>query len=103
MEEKSIFKSLSEWRNSSKITQSQYSTAYYRGLIPRICEDNGWELPKVYNPRGYWTLEKCKEVALRYKKPGDWYKGDRGSYNSAQRNGWLKACCKHMVKKITKI
>lgn len=43
-----------------------------------------------------WTLEKCKEVAAKYTKRGQWQKHDNNSYAAAQRKGWLEECCAHM-------
>lgn len=43
-----------------------------------------------------WTLETCREVALKYEKRSDWKKLDQGSYQAAKRNGWFDACVSHM-------
>lgn len=55
---------------------------------------------KVKKPVGYWTLEKCKKKALKYKFRGDWNKNDQSSYNVALKNGWLDECCTHMNSKV---
>jgi superfamily II DNA or RNA helicase len=48
------------------------------------------------NIHGYWTLETCKEDALKYKRRGDWKKESPSAYFSAHRNGWIDECCKHI-------
>ena len=48
--------------------------------------------------RGYWTLEKCKEDALKYNTREEWKKS-YSAHNSARRNGWIDECTKHMGKK----
>jgi len=98
MEEKSIFKNEVEWRKSSRINSLAYQIAYKRGLLPRICEDNGWEIPN-YKTRIYWTIEKCKDIALRYQTRYEWQKNNNVSYRAAYINEWLEECCKHMLYK----
>ena len=46
-------------------------------------------------PMGYWTFERCREEALRYKIKQEFRK-DSQAYNAAQRNGWLDEICSHM-------
>jgi len=91
MENKSQYKSLNEWRNASP---SVYYAAYKHGLIDKLCKDFGWDKKK---PDGYWTLEVCKESALKYKTRNEWKKSiDRSGYDAATRNGWIDGCCGHM-------
>lgn len=47
-------------------------------------------------PRNYWTLEKCKEDALKYKGRQEWIIKSFRAYNAARRHGWLDICCSHM-------
>jgi nuclear transport factor 2 (NTF2) superfamily protein len=47
-----------------------------------------------------WTLEECKEIALRYKTRSQWQKNDYKSYKAAtKRKDWLEQCCGHMEEK----
>ena len=48
-------------------------------------------------PRGYWTLERCMEDAIRFNRPADWKKGSPSGYAMAQRKGWLAQCKAHMT------
>jgi hypothetical protein len=52
---------------------------------------------KKRKPDGYWTLERCKKDALKYKSRTKWHKKSSGAYDKAIKNGWLNICCKHMV------
>jgi hypothetical protein len=47
-----------------------------------------------------WTQDACKQVALQYKRRGD-FAAHRpsGAYLSAQRKGWLDEVCAHMAPK----
>jgi len=47
-----------------------------------------------------WTKEACVAEALKYKTRTDWAKKSGSSYNVAAENGWIDACCGHMVAKI---
>lgn len=64
---------------------------------------NGWmyqctnQMLRVREPNGYWTLERCKESALKYSSQKEWRKKRSGAYNSAQKNGWIAQCCSHMT------
>lgn len=57
---------------------------------------NGWLddfFPETKHPRrynhSYWTYERCKEAASKYKRRRDFDLCCRGGYKSAWRNGWL--------------
>ena len=39
-------------------------------------------------PRGWWTEEHCKEVALLCKSNGELQRKFSGAYNAARKNGW---------------
>ena len=47
-------------------------------------------------PSGYWTLERCKEAARKYKTKVEWRAGDRASFSAANRQKWITECCEHM-------
>lgn len=45
----------------------------------------------------YWTKEKCKEEASKYKTRVEYQKKNHSSYNSALNNKWLDEICEHMI------
>jgi hypothetical protein len=47
-------------------------------------------------PDGWWTFERCKESALKYKSRWAWGQGDLRAYAYARKHGWLDACVAHM-------
>ena len=47
-------------------------------------------------PAGDWTLERCKEDALRFKTKTEWQKGSVSAHSAASSNGWIEMCCAHM-------
>ena len=47
-------------------------------------------------PRGYWTLERCMEDAMRFDARAKWQKESSGAYDRAMKMGWLDECCAHM-------
>jgi hypothetical protein len=48
-------------------------------------------------PKGYWTLERCQKIALKYSSRTEWTNSiDLASFQTAYRNGWLELCCAHM-------
>jgi hypothetical protein len=43
-----------------------------------------------------WTLELCKEEALKFDRKVEWVNGSGASYQAAKTNGWYKECITHM-------
>jgi len=66
-------------------------------------ENNGWNLLNTMKNSTlggsdfYWTYEKCKEEALKYKYRTDFRKKSGGAFSSAIRNDWYNEICSHMV------
>jgi hypothetical protein len=78
-------------RNTFKLGSS---TAYKK------CIKNKWyellsHMNEVLKPKGYWTYEKCKELALSCKTKLDFIKYKGSAYNIALENGWLDDICSH--------
>jgi hypothetical protein len=46
----------------------------------------------------YWTFEKCKDEAIKYKTRYEFQKNCGSAYNSALKNKWLDMICTHMIK-----
>jgi hypothetical protein len=84
-----------DWKESAD--RAAYAQAYRNNWIDLCCT----HMDVKKKPNGYWTLEKCKEVALRYSSKTEWGDSEDGSsYVQACRNGWVDLCCEHMnVKK----
>jgi predicted transcriptional regulator len=47
-------------------------------------------------PDFYWTLELCKQDALKYKTKIEWSKSSK-AYKSALNNKWIEECTSHMI------
>ncbi len=47
-------------------------------------------------PNGYWTKERCFEIALKYKNRNELRKNDASVYRIALNNKWLDEICQHM-------
>lgn len=59
-------------------------------------------LERMHKENGYFTKDKCKEIALMYNRRIDFFKNDYSAYNTSQKNGWIDSICEHMYKKDTK-
>jgi predicted GIY-YIG superfamily endonuclease len=70
-----------------------YQVAAKRGILDRICVHMGPN--KVGGPPIKWTLQACKDDALKYQTKSEWQKNSSG-YNSAIQKGWMDQCCSHM-------
>lgn len=68
----------------------------------KAASQNGWKEECVehmffkFRPDEYWTLEKCKESARKYKTRTHWLKNESSPYNKARKKKWMDKCCGHM-------
>ena len=53
---------------------------------------------KVRNNDDYWTKEKCKEEALKYKTRSEFYKNCISGYSRSYKSKWIDDVCSHMIK-----
>jgi len=69
-----------------------YKSAKKFGWLDEICS----HMIEIQKPNGYWTFEKCKEVALLSKTRDTFQRKYSGAYNVARLNNWLDVLCSHM-------
>lgn len=78
----------------------------FRNNAPTACSkccDNDWmndacsHMKVLKKPDGYWTLERCKEEALRFKTRQDFKKKSHVAYVTTCENGWTLEVCKHFI------
>ncbi len=62
-----------------------YLAANRNGWMDAICG----HMALFSVPRGYWTLERCRDAAQRHKSLSIMRRIERGAYYAAHRNGWL--------------
>lgn len=55
-------------------------------------------MKRLVQPKGFYTLEKCKEEALKYQTKKDFMLGSPRFYDAAHRFKWIDLCCEHMKK-----
>jgi predicted GIY-YIG superfamily endonuclease len=48
-------------------------------------------------PRGYWTFERCKEEALKYKTKKEFYENNSTAYTLSNKNKWMNEITQHMI------
>ena len=77
------------------------SNGSYRAAIK-----NNWieqciaHMVNLYKPKGYWTFERCLEIALKYQTRNEWKTNNQASYEAARVNKeWHDECTKHMTSK----
>lgn len=46
---------------------------------------------------GYWSKEKCKEIAVLYSSRSEFNRKDGSAYVISRKNGWLDEICNHMI------
>ena len=85
----SKYKSVKEWRTKE---ESAYATASARGLLKELTK----EMVKI-GENGFWTKEKVKNSALKYKTKVEWITNENPAYNAAIKNNWINELTKHMT------
>lgn len=50
-----------------------------------------------YEPKGYWTKEKCHEEALKYNEKRKFRKYSSSAYSISIQNKWINEICSHMI------
>jgi hypothetical protein len=86
------YKSKAEWLSKHPAT---YNASVKNRWHSLCCE----HMIVIKKQSGYWTLEKCREEALKYKTKKEWHLHNRSSYVVATRNKWIKECSTHMKKR----
>lgn len=79
----------------SRQARGVYNTAHRNGWLSDICA----HMARRKRPNGYWTKERCAEVAARYMSRADFMRGAISVYNITERRGWMKDICRHMTYK----
>lgn len=83
-----------------RINQSgAYSWCARNKLIPEITKN----MRRSRRPNGYWTKDKCAEVAKKFNHRKDFEIAHPSAYVAARRNNWLNEICSHMVPKSSRL
>jgi len=88
-EEAKKYQTRTEFQKNSK---AAWSRAQYKGWMDRVC---GHMLVKK-RPNGYWTLDRLKGEAKKYKTRKEFQRGCLAAYDFAYRHGMLDEVCAHM-------
>jgi superfamily II DNA or RNA helicase len=70
-----------------------YDSSRRNGWLDEICS----HMMEIQKHSGYWTKEKCHQVALLCKTKTEFQTKYGGAYASSFRNGWLNEICSHMI------
>ena len=69
-----------------------YKAAIRRGILDEVTAHMNFR--KL--PNGYWSKERCHEVAMQYDKKSIFQKAEFSAYQAAAQNGWLDEITVHM-------
>lgn len=83
------YKNKRDFRDNSN---PAYSTASIKGWLDELCIN----MDILQTPPGYWTLDTCREEALKYTSKTEYSNHSGGSYYAAHKNKWLDDICIHM-------
>lgn len=86
------YKNLNEYRTKSK----SYNIAIKNKMTSIIHDYFNIDKKKW----GYWTKERCKEEALKYKYRKEFIEKSNSCYCVSISNGWLDEICSHMERLI---
>lgn len=77
----------------SKGSSKAYRTALKNKWMDECCA----HMISKRKSNGYWTKERCSEIALKFKNKADFSKNSGGAYNVAIKNNWIDEICSHMI------
>jgi hypothetical protein len=83
------YKSRGEFRAKSS---GAYSSARLNNWLNEICS----HMIGRTNPKGYWTIERCRNIALKYNTKKDFATYDKTAYKMAHKRIWIDEICSHM-------
>lgn len=72
---------------------SAYNSARRYGWLDKVCAHMK---TKKVKPKGYWTLEKCRDEAKKYKTKMEFYTKSPGAYTVLFKMGLLNIVCNNM-------
>jgi len=75
--------------NCIKDVKNNASTAYCVAVKNKWIGDFISHMPKICKPKGFWTIEKCIEVAIICRNISEFIKKYRSAYVIANKNNWL--------------
>jgi len=79
-------------REFSMKSASAYNYARHNNILDNVC----LHMINKRKSSGYWTYERCKEDALKYKTRNEYRIKSGSSYDRAWKSGWLDNICLHM-------
>jgi hypothetical protein len=79
--------------------QKESGSSYKWATKNKWVDECAAHMISIKKPDGYWTLERCKEEARKYKTKAEWRLTHRGSFSKANKEKWLGQCCEHMESK----
>ncbi len=83
------YRTVSEWRKKDLNSYTiAHTSGHYTECIKHMTFDK--------NPKGYWTLGRCKQEAKKYKSKAEWLEKNSASYSISNRNNWMHKCVTHM-------
>jgi superfamily II DNA or RNA helicase len=86
------YKNAKAWQNGAN---SVYNAASKKGWLKECCQ----HMKGLRKPNGYWTKERCKSDAKRFKTRSGWERKSKSASSIARKNGWTEECCKHMPRR----
>ena len=79
--------------------EKNYVTAYKKCLKHNWLDDFCSHMVQNRKPSGYWTKERCQEIALLCSSRLELSDNYKTVYTLATTNNWLDDICSHMVSK----
>jgi len=89
MKEANKFTNTGDFQNKSKKAYSAARNHGWYDLVTAHMEKR--------NPKGYWTKNRVKQEALKYKTRSDFQKTSGSAYVKARAEKWLDEVCSHML------
>jgi hypothetical protein len=77
------------WQGYNKPNQSKKDIEFWKEIND--------QLGYIFKPNGYWTKERCKEIADKYTDRRIFNEEQKVVYNVIARDGWVDELLSHMI------
>ena len=87
---------LAKQYDSKKALNEANPTAYKTIYLNKWGEEAFQHTKKFRKDNGYWTYDRCRELAIKYKTLSEFRENDSAAYNATYINGWMADMAKEM-------
>lgn len=90
------FEAAKLYEDKASFSNGDHKAAYVKLCKLKLIESATEHMNKIQKGFGYWTYERCRKEAMKYKTRNEFRQLSAGTYHGARDKGWLEEICQHM-------